>query len=161
MKSDLMSWLDGAEAAEVAEGSVVATLAMSGEAWSRSSARFIETDDGDGEQPGLAVGRVAVGGHPAQFAVLDYGDAEITYLVVGGEYSERLALTERVIDGLIGAGAIPVRSCVLEVVGRQDELNAGSHRSTSVGADHSERSTTRHVCAGNIARARSAASRIN
>lgn len=118
MTTTAITWQHGAE---VAEGGVAATLAMDREAWEKTGATFVQVDDGDGDEPGLAIDRIDVDDQPTQFAILDYATDGTTLMVVAGDPATRPALTARIIEELLGSGAIPSRACVLEIVGLNQE----------------------------------------
>jgi hypothetical protein len=120
MTTATIIWQHGADSTE---GSVAATLAMTSEAWADAGAAFVHVDDGDGDQPGLAVGQVEIDGQPRSFGVLDYGDGETTFLVVAGDRGDRPTLTARIVEELLAAHVIAARTDVLEVVGLDHEAS--------------------------------------
>jgi hypothetical protein len=108
-----LSWEPGQE---TIGADLAATIAMDRAAWESAGAAFTDVDDGDGEQPGLAVGTVEINGKPEQFGILDYGDPT-THLRIAGAQAERPALTLLVIGELIAAGVLSGPDAVLEVIG--------------------------------------------
>jgi hypothetical protein len=91
-----------------------ATVSLDRSAWERAGAVFTNTDDGNGETPGLATATVQVAGVPVQFGVLDYG-GEDTYLLVPGTDPERLTTTTALLETLESAGVLRVDRDLLDL----------------------------------------------
>jgi hypothetical protein len=91
-----MSWLSPDDAID-AKSDLAATVMLSGEGWARRGAKFSSIDDGEGEVVGSASGVCATSVGDIGFRVWDYGDEEVTYLLVEGELSERPALAALVV----------------------------------------------------------------
>jgi uncharacterized protein YuzE len=91
-----------------------ATVSLDRSAWERAGAIFTNTDDGNGEMPGLATATVYVAGVPVQFGVLDY-DSEDTYLLVPGTDPERLVTTTALLEALESADVLRVEEDLLDI----------------------------------------------
>jgi cold shock CspA family protein len=78
---------------------------MDAQQWKELGAQFTPTPDGEGEEPGLAVGTLGSGSASIQFGILDYGEDQ-TFLLVpaSGEAKEQLA--RRAVEALVEAGIV-------------------------------------------------------
>ena len=86
-------------------GDIGSVLALDARRWRELGAQFTPMPDNEGEEPGLAVGRIESGTEQLTFGVLDYSE-EQTFLLVPASGSAKEQLANAVIKALLEAGAI-------------------------------------------------------
>lgn len=105
LETELLSWeTDPGEF----RGDIGVLTRLDGAHWRGLGAQFCERDDGQGETPGLAAGRVHTSLGEISFGILDYGEDDETYLLAPAGGDERRRLTAEIIGGLEAAGALTV-----------------------------------------------------
>jgi cold shock CspA family protein len=93
-----------------------ATVGLNRSAWERLGASFSESDDGNGETPGLATATVRTARGALRIGVLDYGE-ESTYVLVPGDERTLLANTGAVLLALQDGEALRIEDDLLDIAG--------------------------------------------
>lgn len=113
MRSSSISW---DESARRVEADPAATVAFSRAQWAQRGARFHETDDGQGEHPGLAVGSLATAQGTIDIGVLDYGEP-VTYLLVSRASADRRNTVVAALAALSDDGVLDLEADVVDTAG--------------------------------------------
>jgi DNA-binding CsgD family transcriptional regulator len=145
--SDVITWIPGADHFDA---NPAATVALDRARWEALGATFTEVDDGDDENPGLALGWTVVDGVEVEFGVLDYGE-DSTFLLVPGRDGPATDSVRSLIAAFARAGILDPVDHVLDVSGDgiarvtlEDRVAALGRRMATVAVHEAPATTPQH-----------------
>jgi hypothetical protein len=97
------------------EANIGATVALDQAEWEAAGAHFVATDDGQGEQPGLATGLAQTSSGSLRFAITDYG-GDSTYLLVPGDDDALPGVVATLLEAFERSGVLNLPDDVLDTV---------------------------------------------